>query len=74
MSDTFAHVYDGSHCFGLNEEAGVAANTFATELTNADGNVDGVSLNFVGGNGVCKSDPTKQYSLVVNLQCGTEAL
>jgi hypothetical protein len=54
----------------MNEEAGAKANTFGTELKNDDGNVNGIKLNFVGGNNACPTNPTQKLSLAVNLMCG----
>ena len=54
----------------MNEDT---STSFATELKDSEtGNVNGLSLNFIGGAAPCVSNPTKQYKLTVNLYCNED--
>jgi hypothetical protein len=73
ISDTYAHIIPkgSGTCYGLKDSETGKPNIVDSELLDTDGNVNGISLKFSSSNSQCEAEPTRTYSLTVNLMCGT---
>ena len=65
----FAFIRNDGNCTDLRAADSEKANTFGVEIRDVNGEVNGVSLNFMGGADQCVSDPTQLYWLTVNITC-----
>ena len=61
---------DNGRCYSFKNNNDKTDNIDAVDLKNEDGISNGIVLKYSGGNSICKDDPSKAYSLNVNLQCG----
>jgi hypothetical protein len=70
IGDTYAHIIPkaSGNCYGLKDSETSKPNIVDKELLDTDGNVNGISLKF-SSNSQCEAEPTRTYSLTVNLMC-----